>query len=242
MTVLPAMPAAQTASWHGLLDLYERLDSGWTLIGGQLVHLHCAERGRFPARATDDIDAVVDVRSDPQILQRFTAALTDLGFTSAGVSGEGRQHRWRRGTASFDVLLPDGIGERAGLRHGITGSPTLPTAGGTQALLRTQTVAVTVDGRDGFVLRPSLVGALVAKAAAHGNMGDRDPRRHRHDFLVLAGLITASDFRSEQLSKTDRRRLRAIVEAVRADRMLMASTPDGATALDRLATAAALEG
>jgi hypothetical protein len=28
-----------------VLDLYDRLSDGWTLIGGQLVHLHCAERG-----------------------------------------------------------------------------------------------------------------------------------------------------------------------------------------------------
>jgi len=37
MTELPAMPAEQTASWFGLLDLYEQLDDGWTLVGGQLV-------------------------------------------------------------------------------------------------------------------------------------------------------------------------------------------------------------
>lgn len=45
MIVLPSMPPQRTASWLGLLDLHERLPEGWTLIGGQLVHLHCAERG-----------------------------------------------------------------------------------------------------------------------------------------------------------------------------------------------------
>lgn len=54
MTVLPAMPPEQTAAWHGLLDLYERLHQGWSLIGGQLVHLLCAERGQFPIRPTND--------------------------------------------------------------------------------------------------------------------------------------------------------------------------------------------
>jgi len=52
MIVLPAMPLEQTASWLGLLDLHEQLAEGWTLIGGQLVHLHCAERGQFPVRPT----------------------------------------------------------------------------------------------------------------------------------------------------------------------------------------------
>ena len=44
MIVLPPMLAAQTASWHALMDLYGRHPEGWTLVGGQMVHLHCAER------------------------------------------------------------------------------------------------------------------------------------------------------------------------------------------------------
>lgn len=32
----------QTASWHALLDLYEAHPTGWTLVGGQMVHLWCA--------------------------------------------------------------------------------------------------------------------------------------------------------------------------------------------------------
>jgi hypothetical protein len=112
MIVLPAMPPEQAASWLGLLDRHERLAEGWTLIGGQLVHLHCAERGQFPVRPTNDADTVIDVRADPTMLATFTKTLTDLGFESAGISAEGLQHRWIRGEASIDVLLPDGIGER----------------------------------------------------------------------------------------------------------------------------------
>jgi hypothetical protein len=108
MTELPAMASAQAASWHGVMDLYERLDNGWTMIGGQLVHLHSAERGQFAPRPTDDVDAVIDVRADPQMLRRVTNALTEMGFTSAGISPEGLQHRWVRGKGVLDVLLPDG--------------------------------------------------------------------------------------------------------------------------------------
>jgi hypothetical protein len=133
MTVLPRMPAEQTASWLGLLDLHEQLNEGWTLIGGQLVHLHCAERGQFPFRPTNDADTVIDVRADPKILRRFTKILTDLGFESAGSTAEGRQHRWKGGNASIDVLLPEGAGERppsAALdRHGDQRRPR--TAAGT---------------------------------------------------------------------------------------------------------------
>ena len=65
MIVLPPMLAAQTASWHALMDLYGRHAEGWTLVGGQMVHLHCAERDYSPIRPTDDADAVLDVRADP---------------------------------------------------------------------------------------------------------------------------------------------------------------------------------
>jgi hypothetical protein len=242
MTVLPAMPPEQTASWLGVLDLYDHLRDGWTLIGGQLVHLHCAERGQVAVRPTNDADTVIDVRADPKILHRFTRTLTDLGFTSDGISAEGRQHRWKRGNASLDVLLPEGIGERAGKRAGVTGAPSLPTEGGSQALRRSETVAVVVDGRAGFVRRPSLVGALVVKAAAHGNAGDADPRRHRRDFVVLAGLLTARDFALESINTTDRRRLSRIVSAIRGDIELLLEIPDAGASLDRLVVAAGLSG
>lgn len=119
MISLPPMPKEQTASWHGILDIYQRLDSDWTLIGGQLVHLHCAERGQFPVRPTNDADTVLDVRANPSVLREFTRALLGLGFTSAGVSAEGLEHRWKRGDATVDVLLPEGTGERASRRPGV---------------------------------------------------------------------------------------------------------------------------
>jgi hypothetical protein len=167
--------------------------------------------------------------------------LTGLGFESAGITAEGRQHRCRRGDASIDVLLPEGVGERASLREGVTGSPTLPTEGRTQALRRSATVAVTVHGREGFVRRPNLIGALVVKAAAHGNPGDRDPRRHRYDFVVLAGLLTAVDFAAEELNKTDGSRLRSIVTAINADQELLLELPQAGSWVNRLMLAANLE-
>lgn len=78
---LPAMGEAQKQSWHALMDLYERINSDWTLIGGQLVHLHCAERGASPTRPTNDIDTVVDIRASQMMLATFTGVLKDMGFT-----------------------------------------------------------------------------------------------------------------------------------------------------------------
>ncbi len=163
MIVLPAMPPEQIASWHSLLDIYERLNAGWTLIGGQLAHLHCAERGEFPVRPTNDADTVVDVRAAPL---------------------EGR------------------------------------------------------EGKGPCAARTSLA-ALISKAA-HSNVGDRDTRRHRRDFIVLATLITASDFRSQQLTKTELRQLRTITDEIEADRELLLAVADADSALDRLTRAAGL--
>ncbi|MCC2322621.1 hypothetical protein [Cellulomonas xiejunii] len=60
---LPPMTDAQTEGWSAILDLYERHPTGWTLVGGQMVHLHCAERGAAPPRPTDGLDALLDVRA-----------------------------------------------------------------------------------------------------------------------------------------------------------------------------------
>lgn len=240
MIVLPDMPPEQNASWLGLLDLYDALPNGWTLIGGQLVHLHCAERGQFPARPTNDADTVIDVRAAPTMLATFTTVLTQIGFEAGGISADGLQHRWVRDQAAIDVLLPEGIGERSRVRRGVTGSPTLSTAGGTQALQRTETVAVTVGGRTGSVRRPTLVGALVAKAATLSNQGDAGAGRHRRDFLVLAALITARDFRAENLGPKDRQRLRNMSAAVERDALAMAEFPDARQVVLRLRVAAGL--
>lgn len=79
--VMPVMTEAQEAGWHALMDLYEVIPDGWALVGGQLVHLWCAERGRSMARPTDDADAVLDVREHPDIHLEVTAALQQMGFT-----------------------------------------------------------------------------------------------------------------------------------------------------------------
>jgi hypothetical protein len=175
------------------------------------------------------------------MLQRFTGTLTDLGFESAGISAEGDQHRWVRDRALIDVLLPDGVGERASNRLGVTGGPTLPTAGGTQALQRSEVVAVTVDSRPGFVRRPNLIGALVVKAAAHSNAGDPGIARHRRDFVVLAGMVTATDFSDEKLTRKDRQRLHSIINKIKDDRELLLEIPGAMAAINRLEAAARLD-
>ena len=238
---LAVMSAAQKQSWHALMDLYERLNSDWTLIGGQLVHLHCAERGATPIRPTNDVDTVVDIRATSTMLATFTGALMDMGFVPE-ISGDGVQHRWRRDQAQIDVLIPEGVGERAAARAGAGGAPTIRAPGTTQALARSEPIMVVAEGRTGTVLRPNLVGALVGKAAARTEIAsDRASGRHCTDFVVLASLISARDFREIELTRKDRTRLRRMLAYCRKDDSAM--TVENATeSLDRLERASRLSG
>lgn len=239
--VLPVMNEAQTQSWHAVMELYERVDSNWALIGGQLVHLHCAERGVAPTRPTNDVDTVVNIRASQTVLVTFTGALKDMGFTPV-ISGDGLQHRWVRDYAQIDVLIPEGVGERAASLAGVGGAPTVRAPGTTQVLNRTEPVTVMVEGRTGTVLRPNLIGALVGKAAARTEIAsDRASTRHCTDFVVLADLVSARDFRETELTKKDRTRLRKMLAYCREDGSAMA-VENAAEALSRLERAAKLQG
>lgn len=130
--VLAGLTERQRQSWLGLLDVAANFPDGWCLVGGQMVHLYCQERGFSPSRPTDDGDVVLDVRAQPNVLRSFTGALVAVGFSSAGVSPEGHQHRWVRGDASIDVLIPQGLGPISDSRTGITGGTTLATPGGSR--------------------------------------------------------------------------------------------------------------
>lgn len=233
MIVMPAMAKAQEAAWQGLLDLYDRQTEGWTLIGGQLVHLHCAERGYSPQRPTDDADAVVNARL-PGVLGAVTTALIDLGFGPEGVSAEGIQHRWKRGLALIDVLVPEGMGERATTKRSASGFPTLATPGGTQALNRSEVVELQLGERTGHVVRPNLVGAMVLKAAARTETTGAGRDRHCYDFAALVGMLGAADLRDADLGRTDRKRLRLMVEHTQQTPGALESSPGSADRLARL--------
>ena len=173
------------------------------------------------------------------MLATFTGVLKGMGFTPE-TSAEGIQHRWRRDKAQIDVLIPEGVGERAAAGTGAGGARTIRAPGTTQALKRSELVTVLVDGRIGTVLRPSLVGALVGKAAARTEIAS-DPAGSRHcsDFVVLAGLVSARDFREAALERKDRVRLRKMLAYCRRDVSAM-SLENAAEALDRVERAARL--
>lgn len=232
---LPRMSTAQENSWLALIELAQRVPRGWTIVGGQLVHLLCFERGATPNRPTDDGDAALDVRAQPTILRDFTQALTDMGFLADPPDWRGHQHRWRKHDAVIDVLIPRFLGSGAS-RTGVTGGTTLAAPGAQKALDRSEWVHVTVGEVSGVVPRPTLVGAISAKAAALEIVNDPQWRRHVQDMTILSTLITAGDDMSIYTPREIGRIRNAIGQTI-TDPSIVASIDDAGFGLSRLSQA-----
>lgn len=94
--------------------------------------------------------------------------------------------------------------------------------GTTQALVRTEAVVVNVEGRIGTTLRPNLISALVGKAAARVDLGGGSAAsRHCVDFVVLASLVAARDFRTSPLDRKDKQRLSKMIHLCHSDNSAM---------------------
>ncbi|MDP9936568.1 hypothetical protein J2T11_002936 [Paenarthrobacter nicotinovorans] len=231
---LPAMPLEQQEAWQAVFEIHGSMPDGWVLVGGQAVFLHAVERGAPTVRATNDADMALDIRAFPTMLHDFTALLVRLGFESAGESPEGYQHRWTRGQAVIDVLIPRHLGERAGQRRGVTGETTIAAPASQQALDRSETVAVQAGSATGSVVRPTLLGSLIGKAAALTIIND--PRRQRHidDFLTLASVIRASDLRGVAYKPAERDHLANMLGRLANEPELMDQFPEGGEGVERL--------
>ena len=233
MITLPAPDERTTRLWVAVFELHERMPKDWTLVGGQMVLLHCIERGTFPVRATNDLDAVLDVRANAHVLLDFTSHLQQVGFKPTGTSPQGHQHRWVRDDVSIDVMIPRHVGERAARRTGVTRATTLETPGAQQALNRSATVEMLVAGRNGQVNRPSLLGSLVAKAAAHTVLVDPGRDRHLLDFVTLAALVTSTDG-VQRATRRDRYYLEGMLGALTHRPDVVASVSGGAEGVQRV--------
>lgn len=221
--------------WHVLLDLSEQVPNAWSLIGGQMVLLHGLEHSRTPPAASADLDVLADVQSDQQSLRRLVAALEQLGFSPAGMSPQGNLlHRYQRGAESeqlvVDLLAPDNLGPRADLTTTPPGR-TLEVPGGRQAAQRTESVGVHLGPRAGRIRRPSLLGAIVAKAAAV-SIKTASPERHYRDLAFLLSLpANPLEFR-DQLDKGDRKKLALAKELHDPQHAAWRHLPDHATRAD----------
>ena len=170
-----------------------------------------------PARPTTDGDIVVDVRAyGREAMRQIAEALVRLGFVIE-MSPEGVT-RFVRDMAKIDLLAPEGVGADV-----VTSPPghAVQAPGATQALERSEILTVRVDELEFEVRSPSLIGAIVAKAAATAIPGTRDERlRHQQDLAFLLSLASRTSVRplADSLTTKDRTRLRtALVNWIEDD-------------------------
>lgn len=213
---LGQMTPAQEESWRILIDLYPVFPSGWCLIGGQMVWLFANEYNVDPIRATEDVDVAVDIRANQQAIRRLCAWLESRHLMLEGMNTDGIGHRYVSSTyqgpgrVMFDVLAPDNVGERADL----TTSPparTVSAPGTRNALDAAQRIEVVLGDRTGQILRPSLLAAIVAKAAATTIPVRENPERDWRDAAFLLSLVPDPVAAAADLTKGQLRGLRAIV-------------------------------
>lgn len=93
--------------------------------------------------------------------------------------------------------------------------------------------------RTGTILRPTLLGALVVKAAAHTVSSDPARLRHVLDFVVLTTLIDIDDIPEGELHNRDRGYLQGMVGVLDADPALWAGIEGGGVGVERLRLALA---
>ena len=203
---LPTLGIQENALWHALLELADLRPREWTLIGGQMVLVHATEAGVRPMRLSTDLDVLVNARVVTGGVRGFVRAIESRGFVLAGASPQGVAHRYHRDRVSINVLAPEGLGPRTDVTTTPPGH-TVQVPGGTQALNRTELLPVAAGPACGLLPRPSLLGALVIKAAAVSV--DDVPEDQRSDLALLLSLIQHPTVLRDQLSSKDRKRLRA---------------------------------
>ena len=229
---LPSYPGYNDALWGTLLELANAQLQEWTLIGGQMVLLHALENGAEPTRFSQDIDVVVNARVVSGGIKSFVMSLESLGFSLVGGSPDNIAHRYQRDKASIDVLAPEGLGSRADLTTTRPGR-TLEVPGGTQALERTELLPVQFDELHGFVPRPSLLGAIICKAAAVGVAGATTAQQR--DVALLLSLVADPIEMATDMRPKDRQRLRAIDEFADPNHPVWEDLTEGASDRARLA-------
>jgi hypothetical protein len=214
---LPIEDEASLVAWTTVMDLARHRRQGWTLVGGQMVHLLAWEHGEDSPRVTTDADVVINVRAYPKALAEFTTRLLTAGYHEDGVS-------------------PEGMGFRT-----VTGARTIAVPGSVQALERSLRRKVNVNGTEGVIIRPDVHAAMVLKAAAYQDeFGKSAAERHLRDFAVLVSLYArhypVAEL-AERLTKKDRSRIATALGSLPADNPIWRTVADGVDARELVRTA-----
>lgn len=222
---LAPMPAHQQEMWATLLDFEEGDPPPWVLVGGQMTALHLAENGITAHRATDDGDMVVGVWTRRDALRSTTSYLIASGFAESRTS-DGYGYRFVRGRTTIDVLVPEGLERQSRYPTTSSGRPGLAADGSNQALTRAERLPISLDGRAGYVRRPTVLGSLVVKARAWV-VDSRNPDRHAQDLIALSE-VALRDPRSviSSARPDDRRAIRTALARLPVGHRLLRAADD----------------
>ncbi|MFC9250858.1 hypothetical protein [Amycolatopsis thailandensis] len=183
--------------WPAMFDLADRLPKPWVMIGGQMVILHGLLAGRSIPRVTKDIDLLFDVRFTLDAFPRAHEVLKNLGYEVAGISADGKAHRYLHPDSGMviDILAPDKLGARAAPKLRTPAGKIVSIPGGKTALDDARPLSVVYDGKSATLYLPGLAAALVVKVKAliDEPVKPGAPSRHISDIAFLTSLVDDPD-------------------------------------------------
>jgi len=202
--------------WEAVAKLAHHLEPqrGWCLVGGLMVQLHAFEHAASP-RPTSDIDLLGDARARPSVTEHLGQAINELGgeLVEPPSTDPKLGQRFEIDGQTIDVLGPDGL--KASPRT-LGKQVTVQIPGGTQALRRSESVEVSIDGGPPFrVLRPSLLGPILLKARAlrvHSRPDDQ-----REDLVLLLSFVPDPSELARELRPNELKWLKDAEERLRLD-------------------------
>lgn len=200
--------------WDIVIELGENLPEGsWMLIGGLMTQAHAMIAG-YQSRSTVDVDVLVDVMASTSNISAVVRQLGNMGFAlkEPGLRGTAF-HRMTCGARIVDILVADHLPSGKARSAKVNRWPMMEIAGGAQAIERGMDLALAHEDGSIRIRTPDLLGALVLKSAAYC-ADRRDRHRHLDDIALLASLVTDHKGYIERLHGSDRKRLRAVAEAL----------------------------
>ena len=200
--------------WDIVIELGENLPEGsWMLIGGLMTQAHAMIAG-YQSRSTVDVDVLVDVMASTSNISAVVRQLGNMGFAlkEPGLRGTAF-HRMTCEARIVDILVADHLPSGKARSAKVNRWPMMEIAGGAQAIERGMDLALAHEDGSIRIRTPDLLGALVLKSAAYC-ADRRDRHRHLDDIALLASLVTDHKGYIERLHGSDRKRLRAVAEAL----------------------------
>jgi hypothetical protein len=205
--------------WQKLGELAVEFGSerDWCLIGGLMVQLHAYEHAAG-SRPTTDIDILGDARQRPSMTEQLARIVTDLGGELHLPSSTDPKTAYQFDVhgETIEVLGPEGLRNNP---HTLGSFETIMVNGGTQALKRTEKVAISIGGAESVVVRrPTLLGAILIKARAVASVKQKSAE-HREDLIRLLTFVDDPRALADagELTRSERKWLSAIESDVAFD-------------------------